>query len=68
MAQLTFTSPESGACSGIATDHDIALTTCELYDSADPNAYPVMNAAWAVNSDTLTLICLHGTSEEYARQ
>jgi hypothetical protein len=67
-AQLTYHSAETGECTGVATDRDIALTTCDTLDMTDPNAFGAMNAVWSVNGDTVTVKWLNGESQELTRQ
>lgn len=67
-AQLTYRSAETGECTGVATDRDIALTSCDSLDMADPNAFGAMSAVWSVNGDRVTVKWLNGRSEELTRQ
>ncbi|MEO3763758.1 hypothetical protein [Streptomyces sp. B8F3] len=67
-AQLTYRSAETGECTGVATDRDIALTSCDALDMADPNAFGAMNAVWSVKGDTVTVKWMNGKSQELTRQ
>ncbi|GAA2686842.1 hypothetical protein GCM10010400_59060 [Streptomyces aculeolatus] len=67
-AQVTYRSAETGECTGVATDRDIALTSCDALDMTDPNAFGAMNAVWSVKGDTVTVNWQNGTSQELTRQ
>ncbi|AZM45521.1 hypothetical protein DMB38_06475 [Streptomyces sp. WAC 06738] len=66
--QVTYQSAETGECTGVATDRDIALASCDALDMTDPNAFGAMNAVWSANGDTVTVKWHNGTTQELTRQ